>query len=79
MLFTLPIQPFLVVLAVYNKLTVMEIKIKEDLGAKLKTLEDEYAHTKQEIISLVKHLEEIDKEYIETKKLLNDGADGTGV
>lgn len=53
----------------------MEIKINEDLGVKLKSLEDEYAHTKQEIIALVKHLEEIDKEYIETKKLIHDGAD----
>ena len=78
-MFTPPIQPFLVALEVYNELTVMELQIKEDLGVKLKTLEDEYAHTKQEIIALVKHLEEIDKEYIETKKLLNDGAYGTGV
>lgn len=78
-MFTLLTLLFLVALEASDKLTVMEIQIKEDLGAKLKTLEDEYAHTKQEIIALVKHLEEIDKEYIETKKLLNDGADGTSV
>lgn len=50
-----------------------------ELRLKLKSLENEYEKLKIDITNQLKHMEELDKEYVDVKKLLNKRTKGKDI
>lgn len=50
-----------------------------ELRLKLKSLENEYEKLKIDITNQLKHMEELDKEYVDVKELLNKRTKGKDI